>query len=356
MKNRNNDATGEKFLEKRPIQNRFLILDGLRGLAAFAVAGLHIYFWQIKALNGIIFCVDFFFVLSGFVLASSILKKNRSVKKFLFSRAIRVYPAILVSFFLVGLIYFLPLLNSTTTARKFNFFQYVLAFLLLQVFIPGIYWINHPLWSLSAELFINICAIILPTKRSHIYFYLSIGFVLQLLSYINFGTSWNDTRNHSPLGRVILGFYLGILIGHDQVNQRRGSKFSSKNFSFVSFFVILEFILLSFSYKFLIFASPIFYFLIREIIKFDQNTLPQRIKSSCAYLGRISYGVYVFHLPIHNAITGRFLVKYLGFDLSSPMYQVLGFFIKIFVTWGITVLSLKFIENPLKRLVDRKSV
>jgi len=342
----------------RPV--RYVTLDGLRGIAAFLVAGLHIFLWQIRLFNGINFCVDFFFVLSGFVLAPSLVSDARSKTRFLKSRFIRLYPAVFASFLIIGLTHILPFIKVTSSAKEFGVHQYVFGLMLFQVFVPSIYWMNIPLWSLSAEIFVNIWAIIMPTKNFFIYAYVLLGLSLEVLSYSGIAFFWNTTRGYSPIGRVLVGFYLGILIsrrlhGRSGHSGRMGS-FSRKKFIFINLFVFLEFILLAVSYKFLIFAAPIFYFFIKEVIKIDASSLSQKVVRIFSYLGKISYGIYVFHGPINSAVTGSFLVKYLHFDLNNPAYLILGFIIKISLTWLVAVLSLKFIEKPLKRLFDRKSL
>ena len=343
--------------DKRPV--RYVTLDGLRGVAAFLVAGLHIYFWQIAILNGINFFVDFFFVLSGFVLAPSLGTGARSKTKFIKSRLIRLYPAVLLSFLIIGLTHLLPFIKATSTAKEFGIHQYVFGIMLLQIFIPSIYWMNIPLWSLSAEIFVNIWAVLMPRKILFIYTYVLLGLCLEILSYSRFTFFWNTTRGYSPIGRVLVGFYLGMIIRRKlQVQQDHSARlesFSRKKFVIINLFLISEFLLLAVSYKFLIFAAPIFYFFIAEVIKIDDNSLPQKVVRVFSYLGKISYGIYVFHGPINSAITGSFLAKYLHFDLNNPFCLIFGFIIKIFVTWCMAALSLKFIEKPLKRVVQRKS-
>jgi len=334
--------------------NRYLILDGFRGVAAFSVASLHIYFWQFRIFNGITFFVDFFFVLSGFVLGPSLLA-SRKISNFIISRLIRLYPAILVSFTIIGITYILPFLRVTSSAQKLVLWQYICAFLLLQVFIPNIYWINHPLWSLSAELLVNIWAILLPITKKYIYLYVSFGVALELLSYTKYNLSWNSTTNYSPIGRVLVGFYLGILI-RIQLNEKRlsGSHttyISTRRITLGIIFLVLNFLLIGLSYIFLIFAAPCFYFFVKEIIKFDQQKLSHEYEKVLSYLGKISYGVYVFHIPISRAITGEFLVRNLHFNLDKLYFLILGFLIKIFLTLLVATLSVKFVEVPLKKFI-----
>src|SRR5215510_8290030 len=80
--------------------HRFLVLDGLRGVAAFAVILDHVSSTTLRAwLPGRYLAVDFFFVLSGFVLAhaySARLACGMTAAGFMKIRLIRLYPLYLL--------------------------------------------------------------------------------------------------------------------------------------------------------------------------------------------------------------------------------------------------------------------
>jgi len=115
--------------------------------------------------------------------------------------------------------------------------------------------------------------------------------------------------------------------------------------------LVLNFLLIGLSYIFLIFAAPCFYFFVKEIINFDKQKLSHEYEKVLSYLGKISYGVYVFHIPISRAITGEFLVRNLHFNLDKLYFLILGFLIKIFLTLLVATLSVKFVEVPLKKFI-----
>ena len=97
------------IVEKKPsleISRTFITLDGLRGVAALAVATRHAPFlWQAGHPTGFLYesylSVDFFFVLSGFVLAYAYDERFRtgmSARQFMSARLIRLYPLYLFAF------------------------------------------------------------------------------------------------------------------------------------------------------------------------------------------------------------------------------------------------------------------
>jgi len=250
-------------------------------------------------------------------------------------------------------------LEDTSTASQFQLFDYVLAFLLLQVFISSLYPISVPLWSLSAELFVNVCAAFLSVKNKMvvIYFFIFFGLLLGILEEANLeffkGKSFgNIDPNYSEIGRAFLGFGLGLLLyakNVQNISKKVTRAPSIKSLSLICFFLCVEYSLVVYSSKFIYFASPIFYFLIKWIIGIDQVIFPQWMLKVCSKLGRISYGVYVFHTPVSQLLSGEFLTKYLGFNLIEPQFLILGFFLKILFTVIVAELSLRLVEIPMKK-------
>ena len=345
------------MLKKMPI-NRFIILDGMRGVAAFSVAIFHLYFYQFRIFNAVPILVDFFFVLSGFVLARSLMDTEFDFKKFLKSRIMRLYPAIFVAFLIILLTRF-TFLENTSTASQYQLKYYLLAFLLLQAFISSLYPISVPLWSLSAELFVNVCAAFsfVKSKLFFIYFFIFFGLLLGILEEANLQFSegkffGNIDPNYSQISRAFLGFGLGLLL-YAKNGQKSSKKVtrapSVKSLSLICFFLCVEYALVVYSSKFIYFASPIFYFLIKLIIGIDQGIFPHWMLTVCSKLGRISYGVYVFHTPVSQLFSGEFFTKYLGFNLIEPQFLILGFILKLLLTIIVAELSLRLVEIPMKK-------
>lgn len=140
-------------------KNRFYILDLLRFLAAVAVVFYHysVYFDEsslllIEVSKYGYLGVDFFFLLSGFVIMAS--AQNRRPLAFMFARALRIYPAFIVCLLLsVGISYWfggvqIPLKNILLNATILN--DYV-----------GIPNIDGVYWTLQAELKFYGCIFLL---------------------------------------------------------------------------------------------------------------------------------------------------------------------------------------------------
>jgi peptidoglycan/LPS O-acetylase OafA/YrhL len=209
-------------------RHRFLVLDGLRGVAAICVAIFHgaFIFGGKALLPEAYLAVDFFFLLSGVVVAHAYEDRLRAghTLDYMVRRAIRLYPMILVGAAVGALFY-----ATDPPARGFVSLWvvgglYALATLCLpilkdNIFPPshGITPLNVPSWSLFFEIFINavygVTARHLRTGRL-----MAIVFVSLLLESIciahfrgaNFGFHIPEFWWGFP--RVIFPFYAGVLI------------------------------------------------------------------------------------------------------------------------------------------------
>ena len=91
------------------IDNRIRHLDGIRGIAIAAVVLVHWVGSQISLAQGGYIGVDLFFVLSGFIITTILLKRQLTYKQFIARRIRRLYPPL--AGFLIGgtaLVWLLP--------------------------------------------------------------------------------------------------------------------------------------------------------------------------------------------------------------------------------------------------------
>jgi peptidoglycan/LPS O-acetylase OafA/YrhL len=138
--------------------HRFMALDAMRGIAATAVVFYHIGDFGLIAglplfLHGHIF-VDFFFVLSGFVIASAYgerLARGFSRATFLLLRLGRIYP---LHIFMVGVFAVTKIASGRSLLEgEHGPFFLVRALLLLDAFFTDVAnYYNAISWSISAEL------------------------------------------------------------------------------------------------------------------------------------------------------------------------------------------------------------
>lgn len=207
-------------------KERFAILDGMRGLAALAVITDHVpSAFMMALLPGCYLAVDFFFVLSGFVLAhvyAQRLKDKMSFGEFMRVRVIRLYPLYIVGTLAGAALAFLYAFKGWGEASP----AHVASSLLFAVFLlpcpPGLsiwanapFSLNGPAWSLFFELVINAVFAAVArwlTPRLCLVF-MVIGGALLVPTAFGFGQldggfAWSNFIAGFP--RVTFGFFTGV--------------------------------------------------------------------------------------------------------------------------------------------------
>jgi peptidoglycan/LPS O-acetylase OafA/YrhL len=328
--------------------SRFILLDGLRGFAAIGIASFHL--WLMPKYNGFNSFVDFFFVLSGFVLAPSILSLAKGgKKKFFVSRIIRLYPMLIPVFITLILVQKVPFLSENLTGfPSTEPLAFLGAFLLLQVFWAAIIPVYTPLWSLSAELFANLIATIFGSKQRFFVLVL-IGLIIESVGiFINhrYDLGWGVIKYLIAIGRVLVGFYLGIIL-RKTINSEV-TKGSIKNIPIFLIIFAFNFYLIDISNVFIIFSAPICYFLVREIAILEETRIPQFILAFFSYIGRISYGVYVWHTVIGNLSIPAFILKYSPITLTGLTKDLFNVTLTVLIIIIVTEVSIKFVETPIR--------
>lgn len=206
------------------------VLDGLRGVAALAVMFFHyceMVFWpnyEAVPIGHGFLAVDFFFCLSGFVIAFAYDGRIREEgnKKFIINRLIRLHPMVVIGGVL-GIISYLanPYMDITIGMDKI-----ITAFILSLFLIPypwmqyregELFPFNTPTWSLFFEYIANIAYLLLLSKLSRrvllVLWVLSIGFLVfcaQRSGWLING--WGIDFISDGFARVSYSFIAGMLI------------------------------------------------------------------------------------------------------------------------------------------------
>ncbi len=352
------------------MNQRFLVLDSFRGIAAICVVILHMsIIGSITELNffrGSSLFVEFFFVLSGFVLAHTYGFKDVSFKRFIISRTFRLYPLHLFMFFI-----FVFLELGKLVAYKYGFLFNNLPFtgkkalseiipnlLFLQSWLPGFEpssW-NFPSWSLSVEYYMYIIFFFTLFIKSNFKY-----IVWFLFSFISFYMIVNSFGIMSEVIRGLSCFFAGALIYlvYRKVNLKF-ENINSKLFSiieFLSIFLIIYIISYVEEYK-AIYASFTFLVIV-FFFAFEKGVLSKILKVSFfQLLGKLSYSIYMTHAAILFCLLSIAMVleKILNIkfapmidekryiDFGNIFINNFVVFIILFIVIFISIFTYKYIE------------
>jgi len=331
-------------MKKKSIQ--FLTLDALRGLAAIIVAIFHFSPWW-----GGYLAVDFFLVLSGFILSHSYLYKDNTttVIDFIGHRLARLYPLHIFTLFtfIIASIFVNGSAPIYTDGTLFTFIQHLTLTQNIGFNPRGLTY-NYPSWSISVEFWVNVLFILYiskATKNSTLFITALIGI---LIIYGNTGHLDTQSENYysfinSGIIRGISSFFLGILSYRIYIYYRKNI-YLIKYISYIEVLcvIVVSVIVIARSGKFSgldVFAPFVFMFVV-AVFTFETGFLSKRILK-LKYLGEISYSIYL------NQITVLITIKYLlsRFDLSKS--SVLLVYLIVLIIYSH--FTFQYIEKPLRK-------
>lgn len=297
--------------------------------------------------------VSFFFILSGFLITYLLLKERYAtntihLKSFFVKRIFRILPL----YFVVCLIGFLiiPFFFGTTTNESIlqhvflgaNFNQIELANTGLKNSM-----ILAPLWSIAIEeQFYLVWPFFLLLLKPKYYLYLFLAVLLgsYFFMYLNLN-SYIVLLLHTF--SVLPEFMLGAMLAYLTYNNSKVIQLVKDLptwFLILAYFVSI-FIILYIPPPYSYFAYPlVFTFIILEQV-FSENSL-FKVSSfkGLDYLGKISYGCYMYHSIV------LFVVMYFFTQLNlfeiSPIISKLGFVVlSLSLTIGVSYLSFNTVES-----------
>lgn len=360
-------------------KSHYFILDGWRGVAAMIVVWFHIFeafaTSQLdQKVNHGYLAVDFFFLLSGFVMGYAYQHQWGTISfgNFFKRRIIRLQPMLIFASILGASMFYIQAYEGWKT-DTISVGTLLVAMLMTMFLIPAtpsseirgigeMFPLNGPSWSLFFEyLAYFLYGFFLrrfSTKWLIIWvsaMCLAISSFALLGGYGGIGAGWTLTPFEFLGGslRVLFSFSLGLLLFRI---------FKSKSFKNAFFFGSLLLIsatvmprigdenslFLNGLYE--IFCITLVFPLI-IYLGVGGQTQNASLRRVCNFLGEISYPLYLVHYPFIYWYYGWVKTNDLAFSQTIP--QALALFFGCIV---LAYLALRFIDKPIRRFLQQKMV
>lgn len=353
------------------MKNRYIVqLDGLRFYAVLMVMIAHWLQWQwtnpILTKIPFVHGVTLFFVLSGFLITRILLEnrdtynknrlnKSHLVKRFYIRRFFRIFPLYYL------LIFILFIFNYQNSRELFPWLVTYTSNIYQSIHNVYIGDFNH-FWSLAVEeqfyLFWPFVILFIKPNRTFAVIVGSIILALLTRIYLHFYVGhWMATSYFTLSCMHALG--LGALLAFLKLYKPNVIKTLSKPwllyltlFAYVGSLILQNKLNLAW-YKELFDA---FFFAILAmfiILRASENGFKGILKWALenkfvVYSGKISYGLYVFHLFIPNLF--YFIAPRIGLSISN---KYTFFVVAYFLTFLVAHISWKLVESPINRLKNR---
>ncbi|WP_461148539.1 acyltransferase family protein [Spirosoma pulveris] len=361
------------------MNKRFHILDGFRGVFALIVALYHF-----KPGPGIIghtalishgwLFVDFFFLLSGFVIYYNYntLSTITEQKVFLLKRFLRIYPLhfclliILLVFETLKIFLFKYHLFNYSAFEQHSLIGFIANVFLIQAYgfpIKGLDYLswNTSSWSISAEFFAYILfsfLIILVYKYSRItkIFTFFIVSLLSLLCIYYFRDGNMSLKFGIPgIYRCSYSFFLGCIICELYYILVKKNFLINSAKSYFALFSFFEFISMGMSLVSVMYMSeisilsPIFFSITILVFSFELGWVSHKLNTPLfKELGILSYSIYM-----NNALIKTFfdIIILRLFKVESVLYD-LAIIPYVLILFYVSRLTYKYFEVKLRKYLE----
>lgn len=337
--------------DQRPPHGHFVCLDGLRGVAACLVLLGHVTALMQEASDTWVprkyLAVQFFFILSGFVLAYAYegrLRRGMGVLEFCKTRAIRLYPLIVLAAGMSAIYW--TVADSSFHVNAASVVAMTLNFLCLpasgEPFSFGYFPLNPPEWSLFLELLESaFFALVFARLSSRI-----LGLTAFACAVIYFRARLHYGIGGAPLWMETFGATMSFVLG--MLLWRLNGRLPKFQTDLGVLAVILTAATIAPKWQDrpnLVIATDAVSILIGfPVIVVLGSALASRDRIA-RWLGGLSYPLYIIHWPIVLGVK-RFILPSFGIISAS--------IVAILASLAVASASLRFYDIPLRRWLGQK--
>ena len=353
------------------------LLDGLRGVAALMVIWYHVFEGfafasnsAIETLNHGYLAVDFFFILSGFVIGYAYddrWGKSLTMKDFFKRRLIRLHPMVIMGAVLGAITFCIQ--GSVQWDGTHVAISMIMLSLLCTIFfipaMPGVGYevrgngemfpLNGPCWSLFFEYIGNILYALFIRRLSNkalTVFVVLLGVALAAFAVFNVSTYGNIGVGWTLDGVNFLGGSLRMLMSRNFKPMKVKGAFWICAIALIALFSVpylegLEPLCMNGVYEAfcVIVAFPIILW-----IGASGTTTDKQSTKICKFLGDISYPVYVIHYPLMYLFYA-WLIENQLYTLGETWHVALCVFILSII---LAYLCLKLYDEPIRKYLAKR--
>jgi peptidoglycan/LPS O-acetylase OafA/YrhL len=359
------------YLESK---NHYPILDGLRGVASVLVIMFHVLetftggnkFVQI--INHGYLAVDFFFLLSGFVVAYAYDDRWGKMTQWDFykRRLVRLQPMVIMGSLIGAALFYFQVSPAFPNIANTPVWELLLVMLIGATLIPvpmsmdirgwqEMHPLNGPAWSLFFEYIANILYAVLVRRFSKVV--LSVFVTLAALMLIQYlvtskngdligGWSLNSEQLYIGFTRVLFPFFGGVLLC------RIGKLIRIKNaFWWSSLLIIIMLSIPRIGDEHHVWMNGIYESLCLIVvfplivsIGAGGELHSARSEKICNFLGEISYPLYITHYPLIYLFTAWVVNNKVPLGMNGLLMGLLV----VITSLTIAYLSLRFYDKPVR--------
>jgi peptidoglycan/LPS O-acetylase OafA/YrhL len=359
--------------------SRFVALDSWRGICAVLVVLFHFASVLPSALDGAAFIhnaylfVDFFFVLSGFVLCHGYRNRiagARDAWHFAVRRFARVWPlhAVVLALFVLAIAVVSRYPHPEGLALTWDGNNYALdavlpSLLLLNAAgLQGEVW-NGPAWSIGAEFYVYIlfAFVLLTAPRRLVPLSLALSLSALALVWWVAPDLMNTTWDYGMI-RCVAGFFAGVAAYHGHERLRRAGLKRATCYEFGAIALVGLFVVAAGNgpdnVRALSLAAPLVFGLAVVVFAGEGGVLSLILRTRpFAALGRYSFSIYMIHQPLLILLGYGIWLRGLPADsawaayrpAASPDLLMIDFVLAVIL---IAAASHRFIERPAREGIN----
>ncbi len=339
--------------------HRYLLLDAMRGIAAFAVLWGHLTdSWRRPDLASqqYILAVDFFFILSGFVIGHAYgarMKGKMSGVEFAILRVIRLHPLLVLAASIGTAVLMWRYLGKPgfTVANILGTGALAAVGLpsLLIASIPRAFPANGPAWSLFFELFANFiyAAIARHLTRNRLIVIVILAAAALIATAVSHGSiemGWQKGMLVAGSTRVLFGFFAGLLIYELRPGIGAPSWLGYVLLAGVAFCLLdpapptvqLQLAMVLVAFPLLVWLGSA----VRET---------PFVAAVGKLFGALSYPIYILHWPFVD-LTRNLFLKFDPTSSLAPLWAILQIGLILLIAW----LAMKLYDAPVRAWLMRQ--